>query len=74
LVLGAGGDTAGNSEMGQQLLHYGSPYRVRMPDAVKVAVAFDPMNVALLGAVGKVFNASNMPDLVEQSHVRPRND
>lgn len=66
LVLGGGGDILFDSEMGDEGLNFGDAHVFGVAFAVVEDVAFDPVFVGLFGAVGVVFGAYGIGDLVEE--------
>jgi hypothetical protein len=51
-------------------LYLGRPHGIRVADAVMADVAFNPVDVRLLGAVGEMFDTQRVANLVKQFHRR----
>lgn len=66
LVLGGGGDVFFDGEVGEEGLDFWGAHVFGVAFAVEEDVAFDPVAVGLFGAVGVVFEAQGVGDLVEE--------
>jgi len=65
LVLGGGGDVFLDGQVGEKGFDLGSAHVGRVTHAVEVDIAFDLADVGLLGAIGVVFEADGIADLIQ---------
>ncbi len=66
LVLGGGGDMLFAGKVGEEFPNFGGTHIIRVAFAMKEDVAFGPVRVGLLGAVGGMFKAQGVAHLVEE--------
>lgn len=66
LVLGGGGDVLFDGEVGEEGLNFGDAHFFGVAFAVVEDVAFDPFGVGFFGAVGVVFEADGLAELLEE--------
>jgi len=66
LILGRGGDVLVHSQVSEVFFDLGRPHLQPMPFVVEKDVAFDPVDVSLLGADGVVLGPCGVANVVEQ--------
>ena len=66
LVLGGGGHVALHGQMGEEGFHLCGAHVLGVALVVEKDVAFDPVDVGLLGADGVVLQADDVANLIEQ--------
>ena len=66
LVLGGGSNFLLDSQVGEEGFDLGAAHFPRMAFVVEEDVAFDPVNIGLLGADGVVFAPDGLTDLVKE--------
>ncbi len=66
LVLGGGGEVAFGGEVGNKGLNFFGAHVFGMAFIVEEDVANDPVFVSLFGALGIMFNADGVADLLEE--------
>lgn len=64
LVLGRGGDVAGDGEVSEELFDFTGAHLVGMAFVVVEDEAFDPVGIRFFGADGVMFEADGGADLV----------
>ena len=60
--------TRSNRGVSEKRFHLRCSHGVRMLDAVDADVAFDPVHLGLLRAVGEMPDTGELPDLVQEFH------
>src|SRR5258706_3591568 len=66
LVVGGSRNGAFDSQIGNEILNFGSIHFQRVTLFVKKYKAFDPIDIALLCAIGIMFYAKDIAHLIEQ--------